>query len=106
MSEQILKPEARVIVKYELTVSEMFRLELQKGAEVLSVMVDNNTPKLYVLVDPEITYTISRFFEIVPTGHTLRAGLHPDGRLIARKFIGSFQINNGNYIGHVFERLN
>lgn len=42
-----------------------------------------------------------RIFEIFGTGHTIYCDMGVD-----RRYIGTFQIENGQFIGHVFERIN
>jgi hypothetical protein len=67
------------------------------GAEVLCVQTQNNLPCLWALVSPdpgELGYE-HRHFRTYGTGHYM-----PDN---PGKYIGTFQLNNGVLVFHVFE---
>jgi len=89
------------IVEHVLTVDTKVNLTLPKGAEVLSVMVHLNKPVLNVLVDVDQDYKETRIFEVFKTGHVVGYDMG-----VERKYIGTVQINNGDYVAHVFERNN
>ncbi len=84
----------RIIYKYPFGVCDFFQLSLPKGAEILSVQVQNETPCFWVLADPlEVQET--RDFEILATGQPFD--------LTDQKFIGTFQLQGGSLIFHLFE---
>lgn len=86
------------IWKYPLEVSHN-TLKIPKGYEILSVQSQYGRPCLWVLVDPkaEKEDVILRTFG---TGHPLSKE-----EITNVKFIGTYQLNGGNFIGHVFKVL-
>ena len=85
------------IYKYPLDVTDKTQLDLPINAEILCVQVQRNVPCLWALVN-----TNERILETV-TIETFGSG-HPytDGK---RKYIGTYQLYNGEFVGHVFQRL-
>lgn len=84
----------QTIWKYELGAATV--LMMPKGAEVLSVASQNNTPHLWAVVD-ETQEKEERAFLIIGTGH-----LVPNKPL---KFIGTVLTHDGALVLHVFEIL-
>jgi hypothetical protein len=95
----------KTIWKYS-TVEHGFRTNfgifMPKGAEILTVQRDekNNHPTIWALVDPEQEKE-ERFFELFGTGHEI-----PYDMGVERKYIGTYQYQNGEFVGHIFERIN
>jgi len=91
-----------IIFKYILNISDEPVVPLPKGAEVLSVQVQHGEPYIWALVD-ELASIEERHFRIIGTGNPIylegRTYKHP----IPGKFVGTFQLYNGNFIGHLFE---
>lgn len=86
----------QVIFKYPLATVEEQVIEMPKGAEILSLQVQNNLPTLWAMVDTEAPLE-GRVFISVLTGGALkvpREGL---------SFLGTAQMNNGAFVVHVFE---
>jgi hypothetical protein len=81
------------IWKYAFDATDSFELTMPKGALVLSVQVQRDTPCLWALVD-YTTETEVRRFRIAGTGHPIDF----DG-----KFIGTFQLDHGSLVFHLFE---
>jgi hypothetical protein len=81
---------------------EKFTLQMPKGAEILTIQTDqkNNHPTIWAIVDPEAEVE-DRHFELYGTGHTI-----DDNMWIKRKYIGTYQYQKGEFVGHVFERMN
>lgn len=71
---------------------------MPEGAKILAVEAQYEKPCMWALVDPN-QETETRHFEVFGTGHPI----HYDSRNI-RKYIGTYQLNNGGLIFHVFER--
>jgi hypothetical protein len=71
-------------------------IEMPFGSKLLDVQTQHETPCVWVLVDPnpEIVGELRRF-RIFGTGHTLS---EPTG-----KYVGTFQLNRGTLVLHVFE---
>ena len=81
---------------------EKFTLQMPIGAEILTIQTDqkNNHPTIWAIVDPEAEVE-DRHFELYGTGHTI-----DDNTWIKRKYIGTYQYQKGEFVGHVFETLN
>ena len=86
----------KTIWKYELNEHGVKVIKMPLGAEILTIQSQHDKPVLWALVDPE-EYHTERVFEIAGTGHPL---YKPE---MIRKYIGTYQSFNGDFIGHVFE---
>lgn len=87
------------IWKYAITPNQK-HLILPLDAEILAVQTQNNEPFIWCLVDPNEELE-SRYFEIYGTGHQIHYDMGTE-----RKYIGTFQLNNGDLVFHLFERIN
>ncbi len=84
---------SQVVWKYPMTVPETV-LDLPEDARVLCVQVQHEVPNLWVLLDPDRPAQRRRF-GIAGTGHPIDiAGL---------PYVGTFQLFDGGFVGHVFE---
>jgi len=95
----------KTIYKYstiENGFQERFKISMPKGAEILCIQIDkkNNHPTIWALVDPNEEKE-ERHFELFGTGHPI-----PMDMGIERKYIGTYQYQKGEFVGHIFERLN
>ena len=70
---------------------------LHKGAEILSMQVQHGIPCVWALVDPDEKDVDKKSITVFGTGHPI------DDNLILEKFIGTFQLNEGKLVFHVFE---
>lgn len=86
--------ESRRIFKYPIVMKDLNRIEMPKGAEVLSVHVQNGAPQIWALVEPDNVKETRHFF-VIGTGNPIPEGI---GR-----FIGTFQMLNGSLVWHLFE---
>jgi hypothetical protein len=87
-----------MIWKYELIVEDYNTILLPKGAKPLSVQVQGNGTdhvRIWCLIDPTEEENEERIFRITGTGHPIK-----DENLI---YIDTFQLYNGEFVGHVFE---
>lgn len=82
------------IYKYQIPLQGRFSIRLPAGAVCLSAQAQYNTPQLWALVDIDAPDEL-REFALVGTGHDITETL---GR-----HVGSFQMNNGQLVWHVFE---
>ena len=82
------------IFKFPLQVSDLQKIGMPKDSTLLTVQVQNGVPCLWVVVetDKEIE---ERFIRIIGTGHSV-----PENVL---RYIGTFQVMKGTFVGHVFE---
>ena len=82
------------IFKFELETTDFQEVNMHLGAEILYMATQHEKPCIWALVNPKAPL-IKRTFEIFGTGHTI-----PDEY---RKYIGSYQLNNGQLVFHCFE---
>lgn len=85
--------------KITLELLDCFSLELPKNAKILSVQSQRNKPCLWVLLDTEAE-KVKRNFRLAGTGHEIEKEIASQ-----LEFIGTFQLNEGGFIGHLFEIL-
>lgn len=88
------------IWKFELEVTDNQFISIPKNAEILSIQTQNNSPCIWAFVDPKEEKE-ERCFEMFGTGSEIHGDMG-----IYRKFIGTFQINEGSLVFHVFEWIN
>lgn len=86
----------KTIWKYPITHPDQAVFEMPKGAEILTIQCQDNTPTIWAVVKPH-TETEKRYFEVIGTGHYFDGGEK-------RKYINTFQMNTG-LVFHLFERL-
>jgi len=93
---QFLKGEyiMKKIFKYKLMITGLQTVVMPKDAEILSVQVQYNDICIWALVDPK-NELIERGFNIFGTGHEI-----PE---TVGKYIGTFQIDDGRLVFHLFE---
>lgn len=65
------------------------------GAEFLSVQVLHGQPCIWAKVDPQENVIVRAKVVIVGTGNPAQ---HTNGMM----FLGTYQLHNGNFVGHVF----
>ena len=86
----------KTIYKYELEIKDSQTLMIPNEAEILSVQVQFDEPKLWAMCDPEKSKE-SRVICMFGTGSSI-----PSKNL---KFIGTFQALRGQAVFHVFEQI-
>ena len=87
---------SRTIWKFPLgEVNDLLTLSVPKGAELLTMQVQNGEPCIWALVDPSAP-KVTRAFAVRGTGHDA-SGLE------ASKHVGSFQLLGGRLVFHVFD---
>lgn len=92
----------KTIWKYETPFAENFVIAMPAKAEILCVQQDQKTnkPCIWALVDSDNELE-KRYFELFGTGHEL-----PVGMGFERKYLGTYQYQKGEFVGHLFERIN
>lgn len=83
------------IWKYPLQVTDSQTVAMPKASRILTVKTQAGQPCLWAWVDSEAPLE-KRTFETFGTGHPM-----PSSR--AREHIGSYQLNGGALVFHVFE---
>ncbi len=85
----------KTIYKYQLAVVDEQVIPLPCTAEILSVGVQHGNPVLWAVVDPSHEVSDGQKILICGTGNPMPVrGVD--------EFIGTFQLLDGNFIGHVF----
>lgn len=84
------------IYKYPLPLDDRSHIQMPRGAHVLCVQVQRDIPYLWAIVDPDQPLD-AKLFRLCGTGHPLEI-TSPESR-----YIGTFQLAEGSFIGHVFE---
>jgi len=85
------------IWKFELkTIDEQY-IEVPEGAEMLNVQVQNGVPCLWVRIDPAAE-RFKRCIVTHGTGHRMPS-------TIDEQYIGTYQLQGGAIVLHVFEGL-
>ena len=84
------------IWKITLSVLDWQEHELPVGAEILCVQVQHGKPQMWVKCSPHGGKVEPREFRIYGTGHML-------AEMTNHKYIGTFQLDGGAFVGHLFE---
>ena len=82
------------IFKYQLETTDEQIVEMPLGAEVLTVQVQNGTPCIWARVNPDYAKLQYRF-RIFGTGHPIEDDF-------VGKYVGTYQLQNGALIFHVW----
>lgn len=81
------------VLKYSLTPDCV--VEMPRGAKILSVQVQRDTPCIWALCQDD-NQLDGRRFMIYGTGHAMPEDLD-------LRYLGTFQLQAGNFVFHVFE---
>lgn len=83
------------IFKYKLEV-DTTGIAMPIGADILALQVQYGEPCIWALVDPNAP-TEQRIFKVFGTGHEVPVDSE------SLNYIGTFQLLEGQFVGHVFE---
>ncbi len=86
------------IFKYKLEITDIQTVEMPEGSVILCIQTQNEEPHIWALVNPNNMFKKDRTFLIYGTGHTVST--EPNV-----KYIGTFQLQIGSFVGHCFEVL-
>ena len=89
---------SKAIYKYPLRLSGNENIIFPKGAEILTVQVQNDDVCIWALVDPNEKDFEKRFFEVFGTGHPIYYDMG-----VSRNYISTVQLKAGELVLHVFE---
>ena len=84
------------IFKYPFEVTDLISIEMPKGAHALTVQTQGEIPCIWAIVDPEAPPEI-RQFHCYGTGHPINIDISKT------RYVGTFQLLGGRFIGHLFE---
>lgn len=85
------------IFKYKLQTIDFQRVEMPKGAEIISIQTQFDDPCVWAIVESDNPAEL-RTFEIFGTGFSF------DDE-VKRQYIGTYQLQNGFLVFHCFETL-
>ena len=86
------------IWKFQINPNKVI-VEMPIGAEILTIQNQKENACIWALVNPE-NEKEKRHFEVFGTGHNIHYDMG-----FERKYINSFQMEGGNLVFHLFERL-
>lgn len=84
----------KTIYKYQLDVTDVQTLHIPKNSKILNIQTQKNTPCIWALIDTDNDIE-DRKFAIYGTGNECSS--------CYEEYIGTFQIENGSLVFHVFE---
>lgn len=87
----------KTIWKYPIPIEDKFVLTMPIGAQPLCVQVQHGQPCIWALIDtskPQTTF----LFRLSTTGYT-----DLDDNLTKLDYLGTFQMNGGDLVFHVFQ---
>lgn len=87
----------QTIWKFPLRITDAQTVAMPTGAQILTAQVQYDELQVWAIVDPD-RLLVERTFAIATTGHTLHCA--PD------KYIATFQLQGGLFVGHLFEVVN
>lgn len=86
---------SHIILKYPIHPSGM-QIYLPHGSKILSVQIQKGTPQMWILQNKEGDLLEARNFKVFCTGE-------PFDIENIKEYIGTFQLEQGAFIGHLFE---
>jgi len=81
---------------WKWTLESDSEIAMPLGAMILDVQVQDGEPQIWALVDP-LAKPVKRRFKSYGTGHTVNG--------LSVCYVGTFQLNGGSLVFHVFEML-
>jgi hypothetical protein len=94
------------ILKFEIPLVGNFTLELPPNSTVLSVQIQRNVPVIWVMGNYEQPWTTRKFtLRVTGMKYDSNFTMSPNPRFEngLERYIGTFQLNDGNFVGHLFE---
>ena len=88
------------IYKYRIEANYAVEIDMHINAEILDVQVQHGNVFLWAIVDTDAPYE-KRLIEVYGTGHELK----PISPVTDRKYLGTYQLEGGNLVFHVFELI-
>jgi hypothetical protein len=85
----------KTVWKFEIKPDDIIEISLPVGAKPLTVQEQNGGAQLWCLCNPNKTTYETRKFRLAGTGHIIYENI--------LAFIGTFQLDNGSLVFHLFE---
>jgi hypothetical protein len=89
----------KTIWKFELNSETVQTVAMPTGATILDLQMQRDTLCIWAFLDSE-SPKVDRIFEIYGTGDVFTEGSNN-----VLDHIGTYQVGNGNFVFHVFERI-
>ena len=86
----------KTIYKYLLKVEDYQMIIMPRSAQILTVQAQREKPCIWALIETD-NEPEERYFRMAGTGHSISS----KAKLL--RFVGTFQIMNGDLVFHVFE---
>ncbi len=83
------------IYKYPIEVNPLITIQMPEKSKILTVQVQRGEVYIWAVVDTDTQKKEKRIFACYGTGHKHEK--------IKGTYIGTFQLNNGEFVGHLFE---
>ena len=84
----------RTIWKYKIPVTDEFTISMPQDAKILAVQVQYETPVIWAVVDTDKPDEDVKF-KLYGTGQ-------PDINTVDTMYVGTFQLFDGGFVGHLF----
>lgn len=91
----------KTIWKFPLQVTDIQTIKLPAYYELLTIQAQGEEVCLWALVNPQEESRHSCTIEIFGTGNPVHYDMG-----VERKYISTFQLLGGKFVGHAFERIN
>ena len=85
----------KTIWKFPFEVTDEIKIRMPKGAEILTVEAQGSSPCIWALVDPDASMEVVTF-RVYGTGH-------PVETMNIEEHVGTFQLEGGAFVGHLFK---
>ncbi len=85
------------IWKYPLEITDINKIQMPKGAEILCIQMQDTTPCLWAKVDSAEKEMQPRIIETCGTGNRINSLVH--------NYIGTYQLSSSALVFHVFEDI-
>jgi hypothetical protein len=89
-------PYVQRVLKYPVKIADTFQLFMVPGSRVVHVDVQNGVPVMWAIVPTGDASQELRTFHVRGTGHGIEDGL---------RYLGSLQLHDGAFVGHLFEPI-
>lgn len=86
----------QVIWKWDVTAQKVNEIEVPRGAQFLTVQLQNGLPRVWALVDPSAPREKRKLW-VMPTGAPWECR--------PLRYIGTFQVERQTLVFHLFEEL-
>jgi hypothetical protein len=86
----------KTIWKFELHTTGQQLFDVPADSQILTVQMQNGTPCIWLMVDPDSELREGLTIEIFGTGHPMHDA--------EREYIGTYQLDGGSLVFHAFRR--